>query len=173
MADHEQPDSSTHNASSNASGSNPSASLGRRLAAMLYDGFLVVAIWFLLGFLLQIIFGSTGNEMVDGEVQTDPLRSAILFFLMMLSAWGFYAWFWTRSGQTLGMIAWRIRAESRQGGLLSGRQTIQRWLLAWPAMFVFGLGYLWLLVDANGDALHDRLSGTRVVLLPKSHRPFQ
>lgn len=152
---------------------NPSAGLGRRLAAMLYDGFLVVAIWFLLGFVMQILFGSTGNEMVDGEVQTDPLRSTILFLLMMLSAWGFYAWFWTRSGQTLGMIAWRIRTESAAGGLISWQQAVLRWLLAWPAFFLLGLGYLWLYLDPEGNALHDRGSGTRVVLLPKSHRPFQ
>lgn len=172
MSDKQQSANATQD-SPGAHGSKPSAGLGRRLAAMLYDGFLVVAIWFLLGFVLQIIFGSTGNEMVDGEVQTDPLRSSLLFMLMLLSAWGFYAWFWTRSGQTLGMIAWRIRTESSSGGLLSGRQSVVRWLLAWPALLLFGLGYLWLYADPNGDALHDRLSGTRVVLLPKSHRPFQ
>jgi len=152
---------------------NPSAGLGRRLAAMLYDGFLVVSIWFLLGFLMQLVFGGTGNEMVDGEVQTDPLRSGILFTLMMLSSWGFYAWFWTRSGQTLGMIAWRIRTESSHGGLISGPQTVFRWLLAWPSFFFLGVGYLWIYIDPDGNALHDRYSGSRVVLLPKSHVPFK
>ena len=172
MSDNEQ-SAARPQQSNDAAAHNPSAGLGRRLAAMLYDGFLVVAIWFLLGFILQIVFGGTGNELVDGEVQTDPLRSTLLFVLMMLSAWGFYAWFWTRSGQTLGMIAWRIRTESASGGLVSGPQTVKRWLLAWPALILFGIGYLWLYLDPNGDALHDRLSGTRVVLLPKTHLPFK
>lgn len=152
---------------------NPSAGLWRRLVALLYDGFLVVAIWFLLGYLLQLIFGSSGNELVDGVVETDPFREKLLFFLMVSSALLFYTFFWMRSGQTLGMIAWRIRTESAQGGLITANQALIRWLLAWPSFFMLGLGYLWIYVDANGDALHDRLSGTRVVLLPKSHRPFK
>jgi len=155
------------------SSTNPSAGLWRRLAALLYDGFLVVAIWFSLGYALQLIFGADTNELVDGQVQTDPLLGTVLFVLMMTSALGFYAGFWIKGGQTLGMIAWRLRTESTTGGLITPTQAISRWLLAWPAFFLFGLGYLWLFVDSNGDALHDRLSGTRVILLPKSYRPFK
>lgn len=151
----------------------PAAGLWRRLAALLYDGFLVVAIWFLLGYIMQAIFGSDSNQLVDGQVQTDPLQDSILFTLMLASALGFYGWFWVRSGQTLGMIAWRIRTQTRDGHLISPRQALLRWLLAWPSFICLGLGYLWLYVDSNGDAAHDRLSGTRVVLLPKSYRPFK
>jgi uncharacterized RDD family membrane protein YckC len=151
----------------------PAAGLWRRLAALLYDGFLVVAIWFLLGYIMQFIFGSDSNQLVDGQVQTDPLQDTLLFILMMGSALGFYGFFWIRSGQTLGMIAWRIRTQTADGRLISPGQALLRWLLAWPAFACGGLGYLWLLLDRNGDAAHDRLSGTRVVLLPKSHRPFK
>lgn len=152
---------------------NPRAGLARRLAALLYDGFLVAAIWFAIGYVMQLIVGPDTNQLVEGRVQTDPVLDAILFVLMVSSAFAFYAWFWTRSGQTLGMIAWRIRTESAQGGLIALPQALLRWLLAWPSFFMLGLGYLWLYLDASGDAMHDRLSGTRVVLLPKSHRPFK
>jgi uncharacterized RDD family membrane protein YckC len=37
-------------------------------------------------------------------------------------------------------------------------------LLSWLPL---GLGFLWMLVDSQGRAWHDRLSGTRVVELPK------
>lgn len=151
----------------------PRAGLLRRLAALLYDGFLVVAIWFLLGYLMQLFVGPDTNRLVDGQVQTDPLLDSILFPMMVLSAIGFYTWFWMQSGQTLGMIAWRLRTESTQGGLINLRQALLRWSLAWPAFLLLGAGYLWLYLDPNGDALHDRLSGTKVVLLPKSHRPFK
>lgn len=149
------------------------AGLWRRLAALLYDGFLVVAIWFVLGYIMQFIFGPESNQLVDGQVQTDPLASEILFVLMLGSAFAFYFWFWTQSGQTLGMIAWRIRVESNSGGLLNPRQALLRFILAWPAFFLFGIGFLWLLVDSAGDALHDKWSHTHVVLLPKSHQPFK
>lgn len=154
------------------SGDYPRAGLWRRLAALLYDGFLVTAIWFLLGYVMQLIFGTEGNQLVDGEVQTNALQSNLLFLLMLGSAAGFYVWFWTRSGQTLGMIAWRMRTQTLDNALLTPGQGLQRWALAWPAFFCFGLGYLWLYIDANGDALHDRWSGSKVVVLPKSHSPF-
>ncbi|WP_284450395.1 RDD family protein [Spongiibacter tropicus] len=163
----DSPDTSAAQASSDY----PRAGLWRRLAALLYDGFLVTAIWFLLGYLMQLVFG-TGNELVDGQVQTNALQSNLLFALMLASASGFYIWFWTRSGQTLGMIAWRLRAQSVDNHLLSPQQGLVRWLLAWPSFACFGLGFLWLYLDPNGDALHDRWSGSKVVVLPKSHSPF-
>lgn len=144
----------------------------RRLAALLYDGFLVAAIWMVLGFALQLIVGPDTNQLVDGVVQTDPVLDAILFLLMLASGSGFYIWFWTKSGQTLGMIAWRIRVETLDGGEISVGQGLIRYAAAWPAFFLFGLGYLWMYIDREGDAFHDKLSHSKVVLLPKEHRPF-
>lgn len=150
----------------------PAAGLWRRLAALLYDAFLVAAIWMAFGFALQFIVGTDTSQLVDGRVQTDPVLDVIVFIAEVGSAAGFYIWFWMRTGQTLGMIAWRIKAVSRSGGLMTLQQGVLRWTLAWPAFFLFGAGYLWRYIDAHGDALHDKLSGTRVVLLPKGSRPF-
>lgn len=150
----------------------PSAGLLRRLAALLYDAFLVASIWMLVGFLVQLVFGPDTSQLVDGRVQTDALQGNILFVLMLASCSGFYLWFWTRSGQTLGMIAWRIKLVDRHGQLITVQQGIVRLIAAWPAFFLLGLGYLWLYVDPDGDALHDRFSKTRVVIVPKSQRPF-
>jgi len=142
------------------------------MAALLYDAFLVAAIWMLVGFVVELIAGTDSNQLVDGRVQTDPLVSNILFILMLASSSGFYLWFWTRSGQTLGMIAWRIKLVDDHEQLINLRQGIVRFLAAWHAFFLFGSGYLWLYIDTNGDALHDKFSKTRVVVVPKSHRPF-
>tara|TARA_B110000914_G_scaffold8867_1_gene7315 strand:- start:591 stop:1088 length:498 start_codon:yes stop_codon:yes gene_type:complete len=148
------------------------AGLMRRLAALLYDGFLVAAIWMVLGFILQLIVGTQSNQLVDGVVQTDPLLDALLFTIMLASGSGFYIWFWTKSGQTLGMIAWRIKVESLDGGLMDFKQGVIRYIAAWPAFFLFGLGYLSIYLDSNGDAVHDKVSRSKVVVLPKSYRPF-
>ncbi len=158
--------------SGGSQGDFPRAGLLRRLGALLYDGFLVAAIWMVLGFILQIFVGPDTNQLVDGVVQTDPLLDTILFLLMVISSSGFYIWFWTHSGQTLGMIAWRIKVESLHGGPIDFRQGAIRYAAAWPAFFLLGLGYLWLYLDRHGDAVHDKLSRSKVVLLPKSHRPF-
>ena len=148
------------------------ARLLQRLGALLYDGFLVAAIWMLLGFIMQLIFGPDTNQFIDGQVQTNPLIDNILFLLMLATSSGFFVWFWTRSGQTLGMIAWRIKAVALNNQLMSPGQAMSRFLLAWPAFFLLGGGYLWLFLDPNCDTLHDKISNTKIVLLPKSHRPF-
>ncbi len=120
----------------------------------------------LLGFLLQLIVGPDTSVLVDGRVQTDPLLSNILFVLMLGSCSGFYLWFWTHSGQTLGMLAWRIKLVNNTGQLITVQQGIVRLLAAWPAFFLLGLGYLWLYVDPLGDAVHDKFSKTRVIIVP-------
>ncbi len=150
----------------------PTSGLLRRLASLLYDAFLVFAIWMGLGFLMQLIVGPNTNHLVDGRVQTNPILSAILFVGMIGSAAIFYIWFWRRTGQTLGMIAWRIKAVSNTGGLMTLQQGLLRFALAWPSFFCLGLGFLWLYVDPKGDALHDKLSGTSIIVLPKNARPF-
>jgi len=126
----------------------------------------------LIGFMQQAIVGVDTNQLIDGVVQTDPLLGRILFTLMAGSSFGFYLWFWTHSGQTLGMIAWNIKLVTMDNHLIGPRQAAIRFIVAWPAFFLFGLGYLWLYIDSEGDTIHDKISATKVLLLPKSHRPF-
>lgn len=150
----------------------PRAGLGRRMAALLYDMFLVAAIWMSLGFVLQLLFGADTNRLVEGEVQTDPVVSRVMFLMMVVSAATFYVGFWRKTGQTLGMIAWRIRVLGTDNRPLGPGQGLIRFFLAWPAFWLLGLGYLWKYVDPQGDAVHERLSGSKTVLLPKHARPF-
>ena len=144
--------------------------LWRRMAALFYDAFLVTAIWMLLGFIMLLFIEPNSNKLVEGLVQTDLLLDNILFILMVASSAAFYIYFWTRSGQTLGMLAWRIKVVNLKGNLITPVQGMIRFFAAWPAFFMLGLGYLWLYLDANGDTIHDKLSNSKVVLLPKSSR---
>ncbi|HBX37767.1 MAG TPA: hypothetical protein DEG76_10955 [Pseudohongiella sp.] len=153
----------------------PRAGLLRRLAALLYDMFLVAAIWFCFGYVLLFIFGffaDNTSQLVDGEVVTHPVLSALQFVMMVSTSLAFYVWFWCRSGQTLGMIAWRIRVLSLDNQPLTARQAVTRFVAAWPAFWLAGLGYFWMYVDRDRDAVHDKLSGSKVILLPKHARPF-
>lgn len=153
----------------------PRAGLLRRLAALLYDMFLVAAMWILLGFAIQFIFGffaDNTSELVDGQVQTHPVLLMINFAMMVGSVTYFYIWFWGRTGQTLGMIAWRIRALTLDNKPIPPRQGLTRFVLAWPSFWLLGLGYLWLYVDKQHDTVHEKFSETKTVLLPKHARPF-
>jgi len=122
----------------------------------------------LIGFILQLVVGPDTSQLIDGQVQTDPVLDNILFVLMVVSCAGFFLWFWTRGGQTVGMLAWRIKVVDLEDRNISVRQAGLRFLLAWPAFSLLGAGYLCLYIDAQGDALHDKLSGTKVVVVPKS-----
>lgn len=156
-----------HQASNESIHNAPSAGLFWRLGALLYDSFLVAAIWMLLGFIVQLFVGPDTSTLVDGRVQTDPFLDKLLFFLMVTSAMTFYVWFWCHSGQTLGMLAWRIKLVSRSGTRVNPNQALIRWLLAWPSFFLLGAGYFWMYFNAERDTLHDRLSHSRVIRLPK------
>ena len=150
----------------------PRAGLVRRMAALLYDSFLVFAIWMLLGCIFQLFTGIGHTQIIDGQMRTNPYLSNLLFSLMIFSCVFFYCWFWLKSGQTLGMLAWRLRLETVNGDSVTIQQVLTRWFIAWPSFLFLGLGYLWLYIDKNSDTFHDKLSETKVVLIPKSERPF-
>jgi uncharacterized RDD family membrane protein YckC len=83
----------------------PPANLIKQLAAMLYDGFLVFGVLFFAS-ALALLFN-------QGEaIESNPLFSLYL----LLTLFTFYAWFWNKSGQTLGMRVWKIRIVSESGG---------------------------------------------------------
>ena len=143
------------------------APLWRRIAAMLYDSLLVFAIWIMVGFVVLTAFGIEDARSVEGEVITlNPLYEYTLFAAMLVSAFLFFGWFWTHSGQTLGMQAWRIKVQNHDGSPLSWRQSLIRYVSAPPALLAAGLGYFCMLVDPGKRTLPDRLSRSQVVRVP-------
>lgn len=141
------------------------AGLLRRLAALLYDSFLIGAIWLVLGYVIQFIFRFKSNQVVNGIVETDSLVNAITFFMMLASSSSFYLYFWRRGGQTLGMMSWKLKIMSKSGSPITIQQGITRFLCAWPAFFLLGLGYVWLYFDSEKDTLHDKLSQTYIAFV--------
>jgi uncharacterized RDD family membrane protein YckC len=75
---------------------------------------------------------------------------------------------WTRSGQTLGMRAWRLHAVDAAGKRLTVARAAWRFAWAVVAWTPAALGVLWLYADPERLALHDRLSATRLVYVPRA-----
>jgi len=140
----------------------PPAGLLRRLAAMVYDGLLVLA---LLMIVTACFLPFTGGEAV--RWQTFPLLTLLYWPVLAGAVVVYFGMPWTERGQTLGMTSWRIRVQRDDGYLLTWRDVVVRLgasVLSWvPA----GLGWVWLLFDRERRTWHDRLSRSRVVLLPK------
>jgi uncharacterized RDD family membrane protein YckC len=72
----------------------------------------------------------------------------------------YFVWQWRHGGQTLPMKAWGIKLMRRDGGALSAPQAWTRYLLATMGTALFGIGFLWALMDRNRQFLHDRFAGT-------------
>ncbi len=138
----------------------------RRLAAFAYDSVLVAAIWMVVAFIVLSVFGIDNARTVEGEAVTlDPVYKNVLFAAMILSAWSFFAWFWTHSGQTLGMQAWRIRVQNTGGAAITVGQTVIRFAGAIVSILIAGIGYWLMLFSTDRKTLHDRLSGSEVMMV--------
>jgi uncharacterized RDD family membrane protein YckC len=134
----------------------PRAGLPRRLLAGLYDWLLVIA-------LMMAVSVPVVALRDDAVTPGNPLYRVGLAWV----AWVFFAGFWSRGGQTLGMRSWRLRLVSDGEGRVSfGRATL-RFAYAWISALPCGLGFWWALFDPEGRTWHDRWSGTYLILLPK------
>jgi uncharacterized RDD family membrane protein YckC len=140
-----------------------SAGFGRRLAALIYDGFLLVA-------LLMIFTGGALFFTHGAAIELTTAGNWVYVYRagLILVIAGYYALNWLHSGQTLGMRAWRLRAVSDSYHALSWSAVVLRAIFGFIAWAPAALGVLWLYLDPEHLALHDRLSRTRVVRLPRS-----
>lgn len=86
---------------------------------------------------------------------------------LLVTAFTFYGGFWTHGGQTLGMRAWRIRVQNPDGSAITWTQSAIRYISAILSWLLMGGGFLWQLIDRDRLTLHDRLSHTELVLIPK------
>lgn len=138
----------------------------RRLAAMVYDSLLLMAIsmgYYAIAVALNVLVQGQPSE---GQAIEWGNASWLVFTGWLITLVSFYCFFWKKFGQTLGMRAWRMRLVSTRGSLTTG-QCLLRCLLACISLLCFGLGYFWLWLDPQHRTFHDRLSHTRVLVLPK------
>ncbi|OMH38289.1 RDD family protein [Motiliproteus sp. MSK22-1] len=133
----------------------PNAPLYRRLGAIVYDSLVVIALW--------MIVGAIGVALNQGEAVKGPVFNSTLFLVTFL----FFAGFWTRRGQTIGMLAWRLRVQSSEGYSITLMQALLRFFTAGFSLLCLGMGFWWMLIDKQGLTWHDRYSETQLVVLPK------
>lgn len=137
------------------------APLWRNLLAMVYDLFLILPLLMANAFIWVLIYGPTASAQV-ATVPAWLLQSTSAVIVI-----GFYAVFWLKSGQTLGMQAWRIKLTDEVGHVVRLKVAILRASGAALSLSALGLGYWWALWDADKRRWHDRLSRTRLIMVPK------
>ena len=80
-------------------------------------------------------------------------------------AWEFlyYAYYWTASGKTLGMVLLGVQVVGQDGSSVGTRRGLIR-TLAFPLSFIIlGLGFVSILLRRDRRALHDLIADTEVV----------
>jgi uncharacterized RDD family membrane protein YckC len=166
------------------------AGLLRRLGAMLYDGLLVIAL------LVAITFAFV--PFLNDRVLVPEEVGALAYVyraLELIAVAAFFVYFWTHRGQTVGMLAWRLRIEELDGTNVRWTTALKRLLILATLMLPFFIGdgliwgrwargsersialglslapivlsYLWIIVDRDRQSWHDRWSSTRIIVLPK------
>jgi uncharacterized RDD family membrane protein YckC len=144
----------------------------RRLAAMIYDTLVAVAVGMCAAMVVivtLIVLLSNGVLDLQGYEQPAELIQASTGYKLLIQVWvglwvvGFFLWFWKRGGQTLGMRAWRLRIFSTVDAPMT-----------WPRLLIRlvaslgGLGTLLVLFDfKHKQSLQDRMAQTQVLKLTK------
>ena len=141
----------------------PPAPLWRRLAAILYDSFLVIA----LVMAVSGLYHSVVNVWLGGTEDASAGFDPFLFTILLVTVFSFFTYFWRAKGQTLGMQVWRIRVELNSGGMPEMKHCVLRFLSAIPALGLGGAGLFWMLLDSKKMAVQDRISNSKVIVLPK------
>lgn len=136
----------------------PPPGFPRRFGAMFYDGLLLLALLMMLTYpYVWLTGGAKPGLLVKTLYQLYLL--AICFF--------YYSGFWVRGGQTLGLRTWRLKLVRNDGGPITWSIASKRFAFAWLSLLCLGLGFLWVMYDRDKLAWHDRLSGTKLMQLPK------
>lgn len=149
----------------------------RRFACMMYEGVLLFAVVFLAGYLFDTLTQSRSG------LTLRSLRQVVLFLAIGL----YFIMCWRYSGQTLPMKTWNIRLVDRDGRPPVLGRLVIRYILLWPipllaALLIQGASFLtgypstdilivfapftiflWTWFDPQGQFLHDRLLGTRLI----------
>ncbi len=132
-------------------------SLPRRLAAIGYDGLILVGLW-MIGAALVVI--PSGGAVDSGQ----PLFQLYLLAL----AFAYLAGSWHLAGRTVGMGAWRIQlvpAGSTGAHAPSFGQLTTRFLVSLVSLAALGAGYWTATMRADRATWHDRASRTRLRVL--------
>ena len=148
----------------------PRAGFRRRFGSWVYDVLIAFAVYMVAGAVSFLIFNLLINfnviSMQGFEHAIDLQRSSVIYSIFIYGwniAWVsfFFVFFWAKSGQTLGMKAWRLRLQNQDGTRITKTTGVKRLI---PTLL--GLGNLTVIFDRkNKLSLQDKLTNTEVVVL--------
>ncbi len=139
------------------------AGLFRRLFAIFYDSFLLIAILFIVSAIATAF--NQGKAIETGDAFY-PLYVFVVFGLSYL----YFAWFWIHGGQSLGMKTWQIQLRSTDDNKIGWKIAGIRFFSSILSWSFCGLGFLWALFDKKNRCWHDLASHTELLDLRTSNK---
>lgn len=141
---------------------------------MIYDSLLVIALWMAI-LLPMSMLASPTIDAATGKPMAFGFSPQITQPLAFISCYLFFAFFWLRNRQTLGMLAWQLEIQPNSVTGPDGNPVIpslsltmvtKRFVGAFVGFAALGLGYFWIVLDPQNRSWSDLLSGTRIVQVP-------
>lgn len=132
------------------------AGLFRRLFAIFYDCFLLIAILFIVS---AVATAFNQGKAIESDDVFYPLYVFIVFALNYL----YFTWFWIHGGQSLGMKTWQIQLRSTEGKRIGWKTASIRFFSAIFSWGFLALGFLSALFDKKNRCWHDLISKTELL----------
>lgn len=140
------------------------ASFFGRLVAYILDGLIMSIIGLIGGLVIWGLFSLMGNSDSDFLVILAIMLSCVLVIIILLIQFVYFGYFWSTSGQSLGMKLLNMKVVRQDGGELSFLRAGLRGSLGyWISSLVFNLGFLWAAFDQEKETWHDKIFETWVV----------
>jgi len=135
-----------------------------RFFALVIDSILMAILALIITFIFGGVLGVTAS-LDNGFMNFLIGVVGMMFYILMLFFQFFYfGYFWSKSGQSLGMKMLNIKVVSQDGQPLSFLRAGLRGSVGyWISGLIFSLGFIWAAFDANKEAWHDKLFNTWVV----------
>ena len=137
---------------------------GSRFVAYILDTVIIYAVMIPL-FVVALLLSGLDQQTSTGTgsmAQIAALFPVVIVGFVIL--FGYFPFFWARSGQTPGMrpfALWVVR--DRDGTKLSAGTALLRLIGLYVASSVFYLGLIWIFIDKRHRGWHDLIAGTVVV----------
>src|SRR5262249_11192921 len=123
------------------------AGFGSRLVSLIIDSILVGVVNFIIEYVLEAATGSQALSSIVG----------------IAIALGYIVYFFTSTGQTIGMKLLGIKAVDANGNLLTPGASIIRFFGSLVSAIILCIGYLMMLWDGRKQTLHDKFAGSYIV----------
>lgn len=128
----------------------------KRYLAVVYEALLLLALALALTAAYVMLVGDASHGWKRMGLQS----------LLWLVMGAYFVRCWVVSGQTLASQTWKLKVIDQDGRLLGTRQAVIRYLAASVLLLPAGLTLWWALLDREQQFLHDRLLGSRIIVLP-------